>query len=471
MDRYACKRGTGVVRAAAVCLLVLTSAACGPQKVSGQKPGAGAPAGAPPAFSLPDASASPAPPPPSATATCAGEIHQAEVVPLDVMLLMDSSGSIGQVGVERSLWESALRALVGFISHPKSAGLGMGLQFFPLTIEKPCNTDADCVGLGEVCHGHDLCPGPEPLVRGVRCDRAGVEAPPTCGNGATCVPSGTCSVSGTLCTNTGEACPGGAGTCVALARSCLKGMSTGVCDAANYETPAIAIGDLPAAQAPLLTALYGRFPDGGTPMRPAAQGALAHLRAHLTAHPSHRGVLVLVTDGEPSGCGDIDDVAAHLAYARVGTPSINSYVIGLFRQSELPVVGPKFDQLASAGGSGKAILLEPGTDLTRQLQEALTRIRGQLSCEYRIPSPANGGRIDPAKVNVHYTDEGVSEDVPYVQSADRCDPSTGGWYYDIPPGLGVPSRILTCEATCRRFQSSDKGKVDLVFGCATRGID
>jgi hypothetical protein len=258
---------------------------------------------------------------------------------------------------------------------------------------------------------------------------------------------------------------------VALPALCVTGIHTGGCEAANYETPAVPIGELPGMQGPLLTAIYGRYTDGGTPMSPAVQGVFAHLRAHLAAHPGHKGVLVLVTDGTPSLCGEIADVAAHIAVARLTSPSISSYVIGLFFKSALAELQPKFDQLASAGGSDKAILLEPGTDLTRRLQEALTQIRGHLACEYRIPTPSSGGRIDPGKVNLHYTGEGASEDIPYVESADRCDPTRGGWYYDIPPTLGAPTRIVTCEATCRLFQSSDKGKVDLVFGCRTVGID
>ncbi len=470
MDRFERLYPEHRVRVATCVLTVLLGAACGPFQVSGQKPGPGAPPSAP-SFSLPDAAASPAPPPSGPAGACAGEVHQAEVVPVDLMLLMDTSASMGSSAGGQSMWERAQLALSGFISDPASAGLGMGLQFFPRTIERPCTTDADCVDMGAVCHRRDACPGPDPLAAGARCDPAGTQAPPTCESGAMCVPTGACSVSGALCTNAGEACPAGAGDCVALPRSCIKAMNTGVCDPATYETPAVAIGELPGMQGPLLTAIHGRYIDGGTPMSPAVQGAFAHLRAHLAAHPSHKGVLLLVTDGTPSVCGEIGDVAAHMAVARLTSPSISSYVIGLFFKSARLMLQPKFDQLASAGGSDKAILLEPGTDLTGQLQAALTRIRGHLSCEYRIPIPANGGRIDPGKVNVHYTGEGVSEDIPYVQSADRCDPTRGGWYYDLPPGLGAPTRILTCETTCRRFQSSDTGKVDLVFGCGTVGID
>jgi hypothetical protein len=36
--------------------------------------------------------------------------------------------------------------------------------------------------------------------------------------------------------------------------------------------------------------------------------------------------------------------------------------------------------------------------------------------------------------------------------------------------MGVPTRILTCPATCRRFNSEKMGKVELVFGCGAQVI-
>jgi hypothetical protein len=450
--------------AAAVLMLAVLSVACEPHRVSGQqggRPSAGE-GPPPPGFTLPEGGAAQTPPP-GPPAACAGEAHQAEIVPVDLMLLMDTSASMNSTSGARTMWDRAQVAIAGFIGDPASAGLGVGLQFFPAIVKKPCASDLDCTDKGGVCHAHQACPGPDPLTPGVRC-RPGAASPPTCPGGAMCVPTGACSVSGALCTNIGEECPAGAGTCDAFPRSCIPGDGAAACDPASYETPAVAIGELPGTQGPLLRALNARYPDGGTPMSPAVQGALAHLRGHLAVNPTHKGVMVLVTDGTPSGCGEIPDVAAHLAVARLSTPSINTHVIGLFFNRAM--VKPKLDQLASAGGSSQAIVLQPGTDLTAQLQEALTRIRGGLACEYRIPTLLSG-RIDPAKVNLHYTGEGTSEDIPYVERPDRCDPMRGGWYYDVPPGMGVPTRILTCEDTCRRFRASETGKVDLVFGCAT----
>jgi hypothetical protein len=47
----------------------------------------------------------------------------------------------------------------------------------------------------------------------------------------------------------------------------------------------------------------------------------------------------------------------------------------------------------------------------------------------------------------------------------------GGWYYDVAPATGVPTRVQVCEATCSRFKTDQGGKVDLVFGCGTQIIN
>jgi hypothetical protein len=395
---------------------------------------------------------------------CAGERHKADIVPVDLMLLMDSSGSMDSgVNLSSTRWENAQLAVSAFIRDPASAGLGVGLQFFPYVpaLQKPCNTDQDCADIAGYCRARAACPGADPVTPGRSCRQNS----PGCG--ADCRPIGACSTTGALCANVGDACPGG-GTCVAFPRSCWSTQSLD-CDDATYETPAMAIASLPGAQEPLLARLYSYFPWGGTPMGPAVRGTLAHLRAHLQANPTHKAALVLVTDGIPVGCqhNDLSDVAIQLNGAFTGSPSIVTHVVGIFTKADPEMARAKLDLLAQVGGSKKALVLEPNSNLTQTLQEGLNQIRGVLACDYRIPPPPDGKTIDFGKVNLHYTGEGTSEDIPYVERAERCDPMRGGWYYDVPPALGTPTRVLTCESTCRRFRSSQTGNVELVVGCAT----
>jgi hypothetical protein len=63
---------------------------------------------------------------------------------------------------------------------------------------------------------------------------------------------------------------------------------------------------------------------------------------------------------------------------------------------------------------------------------------------------------------VHITGGGSPEEVPYATTRDGCNPAYGGWYYDVPPNAGTPSKIIMCPCTC---VSSGSGAVDIYIGC------
>ena len=99
---------------------------------------------------------------------CAEEAHQAEIVPLDLMMLVDASASMTDSAGMGSKWEAAQSALSAFVRDPRSAGLGVGLQFYPGGRERTCMNDTDC-GCDE--GRHLLLPAPPGLHRRRRTDR------------------------------------------------------------------------------------------------------------------------------------------------------------------------------------------------------------------------------------------------------------------------------------------------------------
>jgi hypothetical protein len=209
-------------------------------------------------------------------------------------------------------------------------------------------------------------------------------------------------------------------------------------------------------------------------MGPAVRGGLARLRAHVMANPGRRVALVLVSDGLPDGfCGGnfaqriVEDVAG----AQMAMPAIPTYVIGVFAQVDIPRAQPVLAQLATAGGTGQPFVLMTSADLGQRFQEALNQIRGTaLACEFTIP--AGMGAIDYTRVNVRWRGANSQEDLLYVGSAARCDPTRGGWYFDVDPATGgTPKRVLICDASCTKFKSDAAAKVELRFGCKTRAID
>jgi hypothetical protein len=336
-----------------------------------------------------------------------------------------------------------------------------------------------------VCTSDNDCPGVVPFSCAARrCVAAGgsvATALPCnglvslCPGTSSCLPIGRCAQSGLACAMGSRACPGGPGdTCEIGVRTCWQLVVDYGCDAAIYQNPRVGIADLPAAAPRLRGALDQVQPDGNTPVVPAVRGALAHMRAHQSAHPERRAALVLATDGLPEGCDtrpqSVAQVTEALAGARQATPSLPTYVIGVFAPDMLATSQPALAEMATAGGTGAPFILDPNQNLAARFLQALNQIRGAaLACEFQIPRPASGAQ-DYGKVNVRFTRApgAPPEDLVYVTSPDRCDPARGGWYYDVPPALGTPTRIIVCDSTCRRFQAEAMGQVEIRIGCTTR---
>jgi hypothetical protein len=401
--------------------------------------------------------------------SCAQSKVGAQQVQVDLLILMDNSSSMRAVAGMRSKWATAQSALVAFVRDPGSAGLGVGVAFFPQSPPtKECNTDADCPS--NTCLDNDFCFGGRSDLSGFPCLPPGFGTRCPAGLG-TCMPGGLCAISKAACQHLDVPCSGLAGdVCQRHARLCQVD-DPDSCEVADYQQPSVPIAALPGNEALLVQVINGREPFGGTPTGVALRGTYQHLRAHLAANPGRRAALILATDGIPSSCmpRDPPGIAADIQMAEMGTPSILTYVIGVFSPGEAAAVRPALEMFATAGGSGAPYLLDTSADLGARLNEALAKIRGQaLPCEFTIPPGT--GTIDFGKVNVTLQTGGAEQTVPYVESANRCDPMLGGWYYDVPPATGTPSRILVCPASCSRFKGAPDARVSLLFGCETQVI-
>ena len=139
---------------------------------------------------------------------------------------------------------------------------------------------------------------------------------------------------------------------------------------------------------------------------------------------------------------------------------IRTFVIGVGDVARF-----NLDNYARSGGTRHAFLTDSG-DITRTFVEALGNIRNRdLACEYQIPTPPEGMKVDTTKVQVVYSPAttGTPEEVPSIDGLAACaNNPNGGWYYDYPAN---PSKIVVCPCTCARFQA---GKVDVRLGCKPR---
>src|SRR5262245_2010030 len=157
---------------------------------------------------------------------------------LDTYLLVDTTASMAAIA--ESTTSSKLKlvrnAIIDFLKDPKSADLGVGLNFFP--IQPPeCETDSDCMS-------YEL---------------------------QWCKPA-----------------PGDRHWCA------VEG-----CKVGEFTRRIVAIGDLSKNLAPLEATLGAKGAYGGNNDATALEGTFGYLQTHAAANPNRRVVLVYVSDGLP----------------------------------------------------------------------------------------------------------------------------------------------------------------------------
>ncbi len=111
-------------------------------------------------------------------------------------------------------------------------------------------------------------------------------------------------------------------------------------------------------------------------------------------------------------------------------------------------------------------MIDTSQDAATQLSAALASIRttAVVGCTYTIPPPPAGQALDPAKVNVTYTNpKGVVTNVLQDPPKTVCtDPNAMGWEYS-PDG----TQINLCGSLCTSIKADPGGSLKVLFGCAT----
>jgi hypothetical protein len=479
------------------------------------------------ASDLPGASGST---PGAADATgCLGETRQAEAMGLDMFVMLDVSGSMLDplpTAAGTTKWDAVRGSLESFVRAPETAGIGIGLQYFPQSntgVPFACSSNADC-GSGGPCT-NSLC-----VARGRRNTADGVldflspadDAGTLCSSDADCgtsggscrtlrgacvfpagassanpnahfanvsatpetsvVPAlcdsesdcdgvpgsrcevvGLCSLSPVQCTPS-VGCRAGAGDCLPFPYTCAKYTS---CDSARYSAPAIAISDEPSHADDVIASLRAQVPVGATPTGPALTGALEHARLWAEQHPGRQAVTVLATDGFPTVCEplDITEVAELASAAATASTRVRTFVIGVFGDLDLGADGQaRLDALARAGGSERALIVNTGDDVASDFLAALNAIRSTaVSCDFQLEASAT---IDFDRVNLALTEAGGStKQLSSVADRVACG-DADGWYY-VRDGAGVPLQLSVCPGTCEQLERQ-RARVDLQVGCVTR---
>jgi hypothetical protein len=289
-----------------------------------------------------------------------------------------------------------------------------------------------------------------------------------------------CSGDDTLaCFDLGAGGCGASGDCAPILGGCLFFAS---CDPDVYATPDVEIGTLPDNAMALVQSLMDATTAGLTPTPPALAGAITAAATQGIAHPERRSIAVLATDGLPTDCGTedvmtveqaVDLVAAIAADGLQAAPSIRTYVIGVFAANDTGAL-ENLNEMAVAGGTEEAFLVDATADVGEQFLSALSEIRaGTLRCELQVPQ-APDGTLDYKKVNIELTSGDETQTLLYVRNPQGCDQAELGWYYDVDPedpnSDGTPSTIRICDSGCDVLEAAGGGAtLEVRVGCATMG--
>ena len=337
---------------------------------------------------------------------CATENVKAQMVPLDLFVMLDQSGSMSDnVAGGGTKWSAVTGALNTFVQQPNLDGISIGLGYFGVPAGGAtcsaiaCNTNADC--------GASAC-----------------------------------------------------GPCVA--NICIGALGGGQdsCTASDYSHAAVEIAPLPGVGSQITSSMAGHSPTTGTPTSAALQGALDHAKSWSQMHPGDAVAVIFATDGDPSECDtDLSHINQIASLSAGMTPKILTFVIGV--GSSLTAL----NGIAAAGGTNMAYLVDTGGNVNQQFLAAMNAIRGAaLGCVYQIPVPQMGN-IDFSTVNLVYTPGGgAAQVIPQVPDTAHCPATRNAWYYDNP---AMPTLIELCDATCSTVQADPAGQMNISLGCST----
>jgi hypothetical protein len=301
-------------------------------------------------------------------AACGTGMAEATLLPVNIMLMFDRSGSMIMNGTP-TRWDVATSALQAFFESPEADGLGVALRFFPH--DEPaagCTADGcacDSAACAEVLVDMGtLLVDPAPMdAQEAALVQAIVDSPPENGG-------------------PGNAC------------------------------------DMDFGNTPIYPALDG-----------ALRWATAYQMANADQKTV---VVFVTDGEPAGGCNDDFDQIDQLAADALASANINTYVIGLADENGDGVNPDDMNGLAMAGGTEEAFFVNDGPTAAMDLLETFNAIRGmEISCDFPMPEATeDGDEIDPGLVNVTFS-SGSGDPVTFTKVADAagCD-TAQSWYYD-----------------------------------------
>lgn len=269
------------------------------------------------------------------------------------------------------------------------------------------------------------------------------------------------------------------------------------CDGVAHALSAVPMGRLPEHNTEIKESLANGNPDSNTPTVGALTGGV-NFCINFHQQPENKDiecVVVLVTDGQPNGCGltlkchpgytpnhkgDCVDPLSEATLTPIVSKAYDQHKIRTYTVGMEGVIADGFDlldALARAGGTDCTpnVVGQEACDVTTTggpgLLNALNLIRETVTmtsavpCNMFLPTPPDGQRLDPRLVNVELEFQGQEQRLKQVATPEGCAAADGGWYYDDPV---APNEIRTCPRICKLIEDHPEDvKTKVELGCAT----
>jgi hypothetical protein len=217
------------------------------------------------------------------------------------------------------------------------------------------------------------------------------------------------------------------------------------CDPGVYANPPVALGQLGAGNADLITTYLKQIPVpvGQSPWSPMLQGAVARATSAQQQAPGRVTAIVFIADNAPTTCDlSAPDLQAVVAGAAKGTPPIRTFAIGFVDSTTAVDVVTFFDPIAQAGGTGKSFSPLPQSVAT--VQGALDTIRDDVACNLKLPQV--GGKVADLSNGVLYFHTPAGN-VPLAAVAGAAACAKADAYYPD----AIPETVHLCPAACARL--------------------
>jgi hypothetical protein len=333
--------------------------------------------------------------------------------PATLYILFDRSASMSGATGNGDLWNPAVAAVKSFVNDGDSAGLGVGIQYFPKS--------------GGSCNGNGY--------------KTPAVTPGT-------LPGRASAIGSSLDATNPEALLGASGTPI---EGALRGATQYCLDyqASHTGEQCVAV-----------------IVTDGKPEFDSCEKSTTNL-ANIAKAAKDKGVITFAVGlkganfalldeiAKKGGAPDCDTGSSRYSCDVSDNPDKLSVALAKIRQTTITTETHTVTYPVTKTITYPVTRTETRTEYVTEVQKT------PLPCEWAIPK-ATEGQFDRDKLNVRWS---VNEDrTTLLRVGSNADCRENAWYYDNPE---QPERVIACSQTCEQIKAEEDSSVDLLLGCAT----